>query len=134
MHVLLPQLTSKWQALAAAAGWRPAWGAELRAMPPKMLGRCLAASHKVLDRLAFYHEHAGLAACAGAADVTRAGSADARVTGVAAVATADGGAEGVSGREPSMSSLLTMSAAAFEKRFPQFKAWQATHAQRDAEE
>lgn len=53
------QLTSKFGRLARLAAADGAWGAELRNMGPKALGRCLAASHDVLDRLDYFHETGG---------------------------------------------------------------------------
>ena len=51
MHV---QLSSKFQRLRSLAAGNPAWAREVLQMSPAALGRCLAASHKVLDRLEFF--------------------------------------------------------------------------------
>ena len=50
------QLESKFARLVHLTHGNSTWSSELLAMSPQALGRCLASSHAVLDRLAFFTE------------------------------------------------------------------------------
>ncbi|KAG1671531.1 hypothetical protein FOA52_011251 [Chlamydomonas sp. UWO 241] len=56
LSVSTPKLRSKFDRLGALAAGNAHWGAEISGMSLKSLGRCLAASQKVLDRLAFFQD------------------------------------------------------------------------------
>ncbi len=98
------QLARRAQALRRGAAQVPEWGAQLAAMRPGYLGRCLSVSDRVLSRLDYV----------------------AHLAGSLEEEAAEGGEEAREGGGMlALGNVLLMSAPRFDARFPDFAGWRS---------